>query len=166
MGVHSSNLSYLLDQSRVEEPLYACCGTFLFLLDLASGGLDGNSYCSPAVWPENLDRAPTHCLGAGEITKNALISSFSPGLFSELPERSHGSPTSQPSLFSFSFSLILFGVCVCAVSVHLALKRNCSKYRWTFIMFLGGISSVFSYVAILDTSACATLKLLPDMWFV
>lgn len=86
----STKQLHLLNQM---VPLCAHFGTLLFLLGLAQVGVAGDMLQHPVGLPENLGGAPTCYTGSGEMLTMGPTYSSSTGLFSLLPESSHGSPT-------------------------------------------------------------------------
>lgn len=103
----------------------------------------GTCQGSTAGWPENLDRVPPSVQVQGKAN-NGSHGSPVPGRFLQLLESSCVSPT---------FSMWSLSIVCCAEAVQLSLRRNCSKYKCTLDVFLGGASSASS-CAILDLPLC------------
>lgn len=116
VGVQSSTLLYLLDQCPGGgAPLYACYGAFLFLLNLAPGGVAGACRSS-----RELDGTPTNCPHLGE-TNNGTHWFLLSWAVSSAPRELSWYPN---LLYVVPFSR-------CVVGSQLSLKRNCSKHRCT-----------------------------------
>lgn len=114
MCVCSSALMYLMVKFHDDGVLCICamvssCSCWSYLQE---GWLETH-YSSPIGWPGQLERAPTHYSSAGKTLK-----------------------APQHSLCSFSVSYFLCRSC--SFGPQLSLGRNCSKYRCTFDVFLGG----------------------------
>lgn len=105
------------------------CGTLLFLLDLFPGG--GGWGCATAALQvvRSLGRIPATIQVQGKCKKWCSL----------LPLVLDGYLSSQRALAICSLLHVvpLSSVC-CIEAVQLALRRNCSKYRYKFNVFLEG----------------------------